>query len=354
MSKVSVVVPCYRVEKYIRELIESLQRQTLSDTEVILVDDGSPDQTGAICDEYASRDARLHVIHKPNGGVSAARNDGMKAATSDYIIFADSDDYLPGDALEILYAEAVRTGADIVIGDVNQVFENEEKMGRFYEKEFVTEDEGLIRELIKTVFYKNYCPMPYRGKAAFGYGGPWNKLVRRSMLVENGIAFDSRTKGVFDDLIYSAYILAAAHRVAYIPRNVYNYRMLDSSITMTYKRDMPEINRAIFDVWGEFLQKYNQDGAFTAPFYANVLRRFDETLNKYFFSPDNPKGKAERKRELKEMMHSTPYTGIPVYTEAGKLGRRHRMEYMLLKTGSASLVWLFYGFLSSYRRHKAG
>lgn len=114
MSKVSVVVPCYKVEKYLPELIESLQCQTLRDIEVILVDDGSPDRTGRICDEYAAEDERLHVIHKPNGGVSAARNDGMKSAVGEYIIFVDSDDYLPKNALELLYTKAEQTGADIV------------------------------------------------------------------------------------------------------------------------------------------------------------------------------------------------------------------------------------------------
>lgn len=350
MSKVSIVVPCYKVEKYISELIESLQRQTFREIEVILVDDGSPDRTGAICDEYAARDARLQVIHKPNGGVSAARNDGMKAATGEYIIFVDSDDYLPENAIELLYTKAVQTGADITIGDVNQVFANGEKMGRFYAEEFVTEDKKEIAELIKTVFYRSYCPWPCQGKPAFGYGGPWNKLVRRKLLDENGIVFDSRTRGIFDDLIYSAYILAAARKIAYIPQNVYNYRILETSITNTYKKDMLAINRAIFEVWDEFLEKYNQDGAYTAAYYANVLRRFDESLKKYFFSPNNPQSRAERKKELKATLHSAPYRDIVRYAEAEKLDKRHRVEYQLLKTRSAAIICWFYDGLNLYRK----
>ena len=352
MSKVSIVVPCYKVEKYIAELIESLQKQTFKDIEVILVDDGSPDRTGAICDEYAAKDTRLHVIHKPNGGVSAARNDGMRAATGEYIIFADSDDYLPENAIELLYAKAMQTGADIVVGDVNQIFANGEKMGRFYDKEFVVEDEGQIKKLIKTVFYRTYCPWPYQGEPAFGYGGPWNKLVRKKLLEENGIVFDSRTKGIFDDLIYSAYILAAARKVAYIPQNVYNYRILETSITNTYKKDMPTINGAVFKVWGEFLEKYGQDGAYTAAYYANVLRRFDESLKKYFFSPDNPQSRPERKRELQNTIHSAPYRDIVRYVEAEKLDRRHLVEYELLKTRSATLICWFYDALNLYRKIK--
>lgn len=352
MSKVSIVVPCYKVEAYLPQCIESLQAQTLEDIEIILVDDGSPDQTGAICDEYAAKDVRMHVIHKSNGGVSAARNDGMRAAAGEYIIFVDSDDWLPENAIELLYTKAVQTSSDIVIGDVNQVLASGEKMGRFYDKEFLVEDEGQKKELIQAVFYKTYCPWPYQGKPAFGYGGPWNKLVQRKLLEENGILFDGRTKGIFDDLIYSAYILAAARKIAYIQQNVYNYRMVETSITNTHKNDMLVINQAIFEVWNEFLEKYDQDGAYTAAYYANVLRRFDASLGKYFCSPDNPKSKAERKKELRAVMNSTPYRDISKYVETDKLEKRHRVEYMLLKLGSAKGMWMFYNAVLLYRKGK--
>lgn len=350
MSKVSVIVPCYKVEAYIRELIESLQRQTMRDIEVILVDDGSPDKTGTICDEYAAKDSRLHVIHKPNGGVSAARNDGLRAATGDYVIFSDSDDYLPEDAIELLYNKAMADDSDIVVGDINQVFPKKEKMGRFYAEEFTVRNGKQLRELVKAVFYKTYCPWPFEGRAAFGYGGPCNKLVRRKMLIDNHIEFDLRVKGVYDDIIYSAYILSVAKTVSYIPRNVYNYRILETSITRTFKKNTLEINAAIFEAWGDFLKKYNQDGAYTAPYYANVLRRFDESLSKFFFSPKNPDPLGKRIKELQAIMDSEPYRSIVTNVEANKLEKRHLQEYKLLKLGSARMVWLFYTTLGLYRR----
>ena len=350
MSKVSIIVPCYKVEEYIGELIESLIRQTMRDIEVILVDDGSPDRTGAICDEYAAKDSRLHVIHKPNGGVSAARNDGLRVATGEYVLFSDSDDYLPEDAIELLYEKAMADDSDIVIGDINQVFPKEEKMGRFYAEAFSVSDRSQLRELVKTVFYKTYCPWPYEGHAAFGYGGPCNKLVRRKMLVDNHIEFDLRVKGIYDDIIYSAYILSVAKTVSYIPRNVYNYRILDTSITRTYKKNTLEINTAIFEAWGDFLKKYNKDGAYTAPYYANVLRRFDESLSNYFFNSQTPDPLGKRLKELQAIMDSEPYRSIAANVEASKLEKRHFQEYKLLKMGSARLVWLFYTTLGLYRK----
>ena len=94
MAEVSIIVPVYQVEKYIRKCIESIQAQTFSDFELILVDDGSKDASGTICDEYAKRDKRIRVIHKENGGLSDARNTGIKLANSDYLMFVDSDEYI--------------------------------------------------------------------------------------------------------------------------------------------------------------------------------------------------------------------------------------------------------------------
>ena len=103
IPKVSVVIPVYKVEQYLRRCVDSVLAQTLSDLEIILVDDGSPDHCPEICDEYASKHENIRVIHKPNGGLASARNAGMKVATGQYLFFLDSDDWLDADGLEQLY-----------------------------------------------------------------------------------------------------------------------------------------------------------------------------------------------------------------------------------------------------------
>ena len=115
MSKISVIIPVYNVEPYIRECLHSVQHQTHSDIEVILVNDGSTDGSGAICDEYAARDARFIVVHKENGGVSSARNAGLDIATGEYIGFIDPDDYVTVDFYEMLLAAAVEHSADFAL-----------------------------------------------------------------------------------------------------------------------------------------------------------------------------------------------------------------------------------------------
>ena len=136
MPKFSVVVPIYNVEAYIKDCVESLQNQTLKEIEIILVDDGSPDNSGSIIDDYASKDERIKVIHKANGGVSAARNDGLKVATGEYVLFCDSDDMMEIDACEKLYKAGIDSDADVVIGDVYRIIDGEKKYAQFLQNHF--------------------------------------------------------------------------------------------------------------------------------------------------------------------------------------------------------------------------
>lgn len=114
MAKISVIVPIYKVEKYLKRCVDSILNQTYRDLEVILVDDGSPDGCPAMCDEYAKKDSRIKVVHKKNGGLSSARNAGMKMATGEYVSFIDSDDWIALDTYEYELGVIARTGADAV------------------------------------------------------------------------------------------------------------------------------------------------------------------------------------------------------------------------------------------------
>lgn len=342
MIKFSVIVPIYNVEKYIGKMIESLLQQTLKEIEIILVDDGSPDKSGEICDMYAANDCRIKVIHKKNGGVSAARNDGLKSATGEYVIFCDSDDWLPLDALEKMYQDGKQQDADIVIGDVFLSENGNDKLVRFYDKPFITSDNGFIRKLIQTDIYKTYCPCPYNGKPAFGYGGPWNKAVKRHLLIKNDIVFDVRVKGIFDDIIYTAYILANAKKVAYIQKPVYYYRIIASSITHSYKANVLEINNAIFNSWQEFMNEYGRDGFYQKPYYAVVIRRFVETLPVYFLSVKNPKSFSERMRELKGVMREQVYQEAINGVEVNMLTSFQKLVWKMMRQNSAiGIVLLF-------------
>ncbi len=339
--KVSIVVPVYNVEKYIGELIESIQKQSYENLEIILVDDGSPDRSGEICDQYASKDDRIKVIHKKNGGVGAARNDGLALATGEWIVFCDSDDWLETDAIKQLVDEGDRTQADVVFGDVNLVYGDRVEKAVFYREPFVTSDRAVIDKLIEADFCKTYCFDPPEGGPAFGYGGPWNKIVRRRLLEENNIKFDVRVKGIFDDLLYTAYIFAASKKVSYIHAVIYNYRQIMTSITRTYKSNLLEINNSIFQSWREFLEKYDESDSFLKPYYANVVRRLTTLLGLYYFNKKNPMKLNDQLKELKHLIQTEPYVSA-INADSVKLN--NRFDRLVVKAARKKAVFQIYMF----------
>lgn len=338
MPKVSIIVPIYKVEKYLSQCIQSFCDQTLRDIEIILVEDGSPDNCGSICDHFAAQDPRIRVVHKKNEGVGAARNDGIKLATGEYVIFVDADDYIPEDAYEKMYHCAKENDADIVLADIYTVKNDVVRYIKFYEKDFVTTDRKFLDEIVKSAFYNYYCPMPPATGPAYGYGGPTNKLVRRSLIIEKDIWFDTSVKGIFDDVIYSAYIMACAQKVAYITEPVYYYRLLDNSITRTYKANMLEINAAIFASIEKFTAQYGADGRYDNGYYAVVIRRLNESLSKFFFNKDNHNSKAENMKLLQQTIRSEPYVIAAKRINRSILSLRYRLIARLAASGSAHLL----------------
>lgn len=343
MPKFSIVVPIYNVETYIRDCVESLQEQTLQEIEIILVDDGSPDNCGAIADAYAEMDSRIKVIHKSNGGVSAARNDGLKAAAGEYVIFCDSDDMMEADACEKLYQAAKEHDADVVVGDVYRIIDGEKKYAQFFDAPFYTEDRSVLDELVRVDFSRKYCHAAPAGGPAFGYGGPWNKAVKKEFLDRTGICFDTSLKGIFDDILYTAYLYAEAKGVAYITEPVYDYRILDGSVTHSYKASMLEINEAIFAAWNAFLKKYGPDGRFDAAYDALVIRRLKGTLGTYFFNGKNPHTVAKQKRQLKALLKQEPYAGAIKRVDPKKLINQYDLAvWMMAKAGSVTGLQMVY------------
>ncbi len=126
-SLISVIVPIFNTEKYIKQCVDSIVCQTYVNLEILLVDDGSPDNCGLICDNYAKKDRRIKVIHKPNGGLSTARNVAIDVATGEYIVCIDSDDYIEFDMYEKLYQEAEESDSDIVYSGFNYIASNGQK-----------------------------------------------------------------------------------------------------------------------------------------------------------------------------------------------------------------------------------
>lgn len=232
MALISVIVPVYAVEEYLPKCIDSILDQSYRDFELILVDDGSPDRCGEICDEYAGKDPRVKVIHKENGGVSAARNTGLDAATGEYIAFCDSDDYWHPDFLQRMLAEARRTEADLVACNYIYVDEQGEMLNELNlvpETVRVSDLEQRIDNLVRDIMSgQKSCAV-------------WNRLFKARIIRENSIRFCTECENYAEDLGFITLFSCYAAVFTYISDKLYYYvnrcgSMMDRSIGMDLLR----------------------------------------------------------------------------------------------------------------------
>lgn len=214
MAEVSIIVPVYQVEKYIRQCIESIQAQTFTDFELILVDDGSKDASGEICDKYAKEDDRIKVIHKTNGGLSDARNKGIEVVNSKYLMFIDSDDYIEKDMVKLLYQNILDTESDIAVCNFRYVYEENDK------KNFNTDIQSEILSSKEIYLHR-------KNERNYGiWTVVWNKLYKTE-LFEN-IKF--RTGKFHEDEFLANQIYKKNLKVSTIPEVLYYYRQRENSI----------------------------------------------------------------------------------------------------------------------------
>ncbi len=209
--KISVVVPVYNVEGYLRECMDSCINQTLPDIEIICVDDGSTDGSAKILEEYRASDERVRVIRKANGGLSSARNAGMKEARGEWIIFLDSDDYLSTTACERIWKEAESAMWDIIVYGTN-IFPTDPKPTKWHR--------SVLH--IKTRRYHRATPaLIFREPGAKPF--VWRQAFSASLLRTSGVVFDEDVR-YGEDIVFQFKIFPHAKRVSFISDRLYNYR----------------------------------------------------------------------------------------------------------------------------------
>ena len=214
MAEVSIIVPVYQVENYIRQCIDSILVQTFTDFELILVDDGSKDKSGQICDEYAVLDQRVKVIHKENGGLSDARNCGMDQAVGNYFMFVDSDDYIASTMLEYLYKALTNKEADIAVCNFLYFFEEDRK------RDFSTNIQSEVLSGAE-IFYSR------KNERVYGiWTVAWNKLYKRETLGNVRFRFGK----YHEDEFWANDIYQLDIKIVTIPECLYYYRQRDNSI----------------------------------------------------------------------------------------------------------------------------
>lgn len=205
--KISIIVPVYKVEQYLRRCLDSIEAQTFTDWECILIDDGSPDNSGVICDEYVANDTRFRVIHQENKGVSAARNAGLDVARGEWIGFVDSDDWIEPEMYETLLTKAINTSADIV--SCNSIDETE------WDSILKVNDIAISNSEILLKLLKNQM-----------HGALYLYLIKRELFRD--ISF-VEGMNICEDLLVSIKLFADKPRTAHISSALYHYRTTNNS-----------------------------------------------------------------------------------------------------------------------------
>lgn len=300
---ISIITPVYNAGKYLHKCIDGIVGQSFANWELLLVDDGSTDNSARICDEYASSDSRIRVIHKANGGVSAARQTGLDAARGEYVIHADADDWVERNMLEELYKKAKETDVDVVICDYYVNDSNNER-------------------------YVTQCPSSLDAQTVLGelfqylIGSCWNKLVRRDCYSRYGIRFPEGINYCEDLLTWIMLFKHDDVKVAYLPMAFYHYWMNENSITHRLTRANYEgllkylkcLNEVLPEDKYQVLKDKASLSVFAEGFMGNVMTR-DETKN---------------------MFKQVRYTAYH-----SKRGIRWKIGYLLIDLGLYGLAHLF-------------
>ena len=241
MPQISIIVPVYNTEKYLHRCVDSILAQTYTDFELLLIDDGSTDSSGAICDEYAMKDSRVRVFHKENGGASSARNLGLDNAEGEWITFVDSDDWIDVGFYEDMVSTTMSNKCDMVVCSV-------------------------AIEHFGQCIHKLHCPMEYAEKRSMLnytmiegpiYSSLYNKLICRNIIKNNNLSFDVRL-GLWDDMWFVLRIRFLATHIVIVNKSFYHYEyMTPCSLTKESLQRKADSQILCASLFQDFFKKYN-------------------------------------------------------------------------------------------------
>lgn len=335
MELVTVIVPVYNVEKYIKECVDSIINQTYKNIEIILVDDGSKDKSGSICNDYKVLDSRIKVIHKENEGLGYARNSGLKIAKGKYVTFIDSDDKVEVELIENLLNGIHKSNCDTCIGGFKRI--SDDGVVFFEERYDVAIYSGS--DVYDRLFARMLGSAPDKRDAI--RMSVWNVMYSMDIIHEYNVTFPSERKFISEDIIWDSEYYKYAKRVNLINSTAYNYRITPGSLTQKYK---PDMLRRICVLYNEMSNRISGDKAKIArlqrQFFVNLRACIKQ--ESYEISKKN---NSELKRAIKVIVNDE--TVHCVATEYIKLIKQRKqklfvkliehkmvlMLYVLIKTG---------------------
>ena len=318
---VSVIIPVYNGENFIENCVQSVLHQTFSDLQVIVVDDGSTDQTAFILEQLSHQDARLQVIHQENGGVSKARNKGLAAATGEWILFVDADDLISVDYCEAMVQAASNMTVDVLIARPHQA--GEPDCVKLNDK----------TKLIKACLSYDEIEFSYNVDA------PWGKLFRLSVVRENGITFpEELTRS--EDAYFCMDFYRCAAKIGLLNQFGYVHTEREGSLCKSYTPNAPEMLNKILNANAMWVQKYYpQDADMEQALWYRVLPGVVECEKVFYLHPANTARARENTRLYQRMLNTgTIAKAIYLVKPSNVAQQQYKIRLILYKL---HLGWLF-------------
>ena len=321
--KISIIIPVYNVEKYLDRCIDSVMNQSLKEIEIILVDDGSPDNCPQLCDEWAKKDSRIKVIHKENAGLGMARNTGIQHATGEYIAFIDSDDYVELDMYAKLLEKAELHNADIVYCGHKQGLKDGKYIDRRdFDRETIFDDKESIEELSINYFY------PTKGRIMTM--SVWHSIYRRGIIKTE---FYSEREVVSEDLHFQISAILNSGKIVYIPDCLYYYCHNGESLARTFKISKFYGYQKLIKL---LLELYPHRKSYVYYFY------FTFTINfiRFFYS-NQAIDKKKKKQYLKQIYSDDIWKEVKTGTNISMYPKHLKIFYGLMNKHLFGLFYLF-------------
>lgn len=327
MSIISVIVPVYKVEKYLERCVRSLINQSLKDIEIILVDDGSPDESGVICDNLKRQDNRIQVIHKKNGGLSSARNAGMKVARGKYIGFVDSDDDVELDMFEIMVDAAEKYSADFVMSDYIRILDSGKHSlittnlrSGCYEKGDIKKDIFPTLIMAENIDYGPILSV-------------WHCIYNREFLQKNHILFADDVKWSEDNL-FNSIAGYCAERLVYLKgQGLYHYYQNPGTITTTYRKGAWEVYSKMNQHMHEFFDPV-KDYDFGRQLKLHMIYYACNCIGQEVGQPED-----QAINKIREILHSKQLQDAFVDFTMPKVNFKLRVQLYLMKWKEVNLLY---------------
>lgn len=321
MPEISIIIPVYKVkEAYLRKCVESVMSQTFRDIEILLVDDGSPDQCGAICDEYAAADGRIKVIHKQNGGLSAARNTGVKNASGKWIMFVDGDDWISSEMCRNMHKKAIAEDVQVVLCGMRKEYQNTSVSYQYYlkEKTYRGEECRWLQEQI----------LHFNGNIATAYC----KLILKDLLEKHEIYHDELLRQGAEGLEFNLRLFEVVESATFINRPYYHYIYNENSISSKHSEENHAYVIKCFEKIRMFIENSRNRDRLSQWFDNRLLYVIITTAISGYFSPQNPEPYAQKKQKYQEYLNRPIIRHAIQANNVAELSAQRKIILWIIKT----------------------